>query len=96
MTPRIDAWLVRILRPLAWLVLGALGLLFPVCSAVLATQGLGTNPWGLAAAMVLAVVASVWWSRVVMTVAWWLRTGEWAWSRTGLVYSMRTGWGRQR
>lgn len=95
MNERTEAWLVRVLRPLAWLVLGALSLLVPVCSAVLAAQAFGTNPWGLGVALVLALVASLWWSRVILTFGWWLRTGAWAWQSTGLLYSIRTGWGRR-
>jgi hypothetical protein len=91
---RVETWLVRILRPLAYFVLGALGLLVPVCAALFAAQAFGQNAIGLAVAIVLAVAASFWWCRVILTATWWLKTGAWDWRRTGFLYSTRTGWRR--
>lgn len=91
----MEKWLVRILRPLAYLVLGTLSLLVPVSLAALAAEVFGTNPWGLAVAIVAAVLASFWWCRVTLALTWWLKTGEWSWRRTAFLYSVRTGWGRR-
>ena len=91
----IEKWLVRILRPLAYLVLGALSLLVPVCLAVAVAEAFGTNPWGLGVAMVIAAAVSFWWCRVILAVTWWLKTGQWSWRQTAFLYSVRTGWGRR-
>lgn len=76
-------------------VVALLGLAAPVSIGVLGGNLVGGDALGLMVCMALGALVSVWWSRLVLTGLWWVRTGQWCWRRSSVRSSLdRARYGR--
>lgn len=75
---------------LLWAVLG---LAAPVGVGLLAGQLVGGAALGFVTCLVVGALVSLWWSRVMLALLWWVKTGRWEWRRTSLRRSIAHGWG---